>query len=52
MFNSVYWFEGASVRQASHLNDGPQSSRPQIRQALPSPWQLLPSDISQCCSGW
>lgn len=30
LFNSAHWFEDAGVRQASHLNDGPQSSRPQL----------------------
>lgn len=50
--NVVLRLEDAGERQASHLNDGPQSNRLQLHQSLLSPWQLLPSDISQCCSGW
>lgn len=52
LLNAVFRLEDAGERQASHLSDGPPSNRLQLHQTLPSPWQLLPSDISQFCSGW
>lgn len=51
-FFALFHLEDVIAQHASHFYDGPQSNRPQLRQALPSPWQLLPRDIFLGCSGW